>query len=181
LHVKETSIPGVMLLQSQVHRDERGYFQEIYQRDAWIEAGIAIDWRQDNLSVSARNVVRGLHYQIARPQAKLIQVVHGAVFDIAVDIRRSSPTFGRHVGIELRAGDGTALLIPVGFAHGFVALEPETTFFYKVSDSRFAEGERTILWNDPELRINWPVQPEDAILSERDRRGVPLGSAEVFP
>jgi dTDP-4-dehydrorhamnose 3,5-epimerase len=180
LQVRETSIPGVMLLQSPVYRDERGYFQEAYRRDALLEAGIAIDWRQDNLSVSARNVVRGLHYQIARPQAKLIQVVHGSVFDVAVDIRRSSPTFGRHVEIELKAGDGAALLIPIGFAHGFVALEPETAFLYKVSDSRFPDGERTLLWNDSELGINWPVDPSDSILSEKDRRGVPFSSAELF-
>jgi dTDP-4-dehydrorhamnose 3,5-epimerase len=181
LQVRETSIPGVMLLQSPVYRDERGYFQETYRRDALKEAGIAIDWQQDNLSVSARNVIRGLHYQIARPQAKLIQVVHGAVFDVAVDIRKSSPAFGRHVGVELKAGDGMALLIPIGFAHGFVALQPETTFLYKVSDYRFAEGERTILWNDPDLGIDWPIRPGDAILSEKDRRGANFSSAEVFP
>jgi len=114
-------------------------------------------------------------------QAKLIQVVHGAVFDVAVDLRRTSLAFGRHIAIELRAGEGTALFIPVGFAHGFVALEPDTAFFYKVSEFRFAEGERTILWNDPELRIDWPIRPEHALLSEKDRRGVPFRSAELFP
>jgi dTDP-4-dehydrorhamnose 3,5-epimerase len=181
LQVKETSIPGVLIFQSPVFRDERGYFQEMYRRDALIEAGVAIDWLQDNLSVSARNVIRGLHYQVTRPQAKLIQVVQGDVFDVAVDIRRSSPTFGQHVEVELRAGDGRALLIPIGFAHGFVAREPGTTFFYKVSDTRFPEGERTILWDDPDLRINWPILPADAILSEKDRRGLPLSTAEVFP
>jgi len=180
LRVNETSIPGLLIVQVPVFRDERGYFQEAYRRESLQEAGVDIDWRQDNLSVSARNVIRGLHYQIARPQAKLVQVVHGAVFDVAVDLRKSSPTFGQHLGIELKAGDGRALLIPIGFAHGFAALEPATTFLYKVSDSHYPEGERTILWNDPQLQISWPIQPEDAILSEKDRRGTLFRSADLF-
>ncbi len=181
MQVKETSIPGVLILQFPVYRDERGFFQEAYRRDALLEAGIDFDWPQDNVSVSANNVIRGLHYQIARPQAKLVQVLHGAVVDVALDIRKSSPTFGRHFEIELTAGNGTALFMPEGIAHGFAALEPMTTFFYKVSESHFPQGERTILWNDPELRIHWPIEPADAIVSEKDRRGVPLHSAEVFP
>ncbi len=181
MQVQETSIPGVLILQFPVHRDERGFFQEAYRRDALREAGIDIDWPQDNLSVSARNVVRGLHYQIVRPQAKLVHVVHGAVFDVAVDIRKSSPTLGRHFEIELTAGDGTALYLPTGIAHGFVALAPMTTFFYKVSEPHYPPGERTILWNDPELCICWPIPPADAIVSEKDRRGVSLRSAEIFP
>lgn len=181
MQLKETAIPGVSIVQFPLYRDERGYFQELFRRDAMKGAGVDIDWLQDNLSVSAKNVVRGLHYQITRPQAKLIQVVHGAVFDVAVDLRKSSPTFGKHVAIELRAGSGTALLIPIGFAHGFAALEPDTTFLYKVSETHFPAGERTIVWNDADLGINWPIQLQDAILSEKDRRGVPFASAEVFP
>lgn len=181
MQVTETVIPGVLILSSPVFRDDRGYFQEIYRREALIEAGIDLDWMQDNLSVSRKNVVRGLHYQIVQPQSKLVRLVSGAVFDVAVDIRRSSPTFGRHVAVELKAGDGQAFLIPAGFAHGFVALEPETAFLYKVDAPYAPEGDRTILWNDAELAIPWPVAIEDAIVSAKDRQGKPFSAAEVFP
>jgi dTDP-4-dehydrorhamnose 3,5-epimerase len=177
----ETSIPGVSIIQSPVFRDSRGYFQEIFNRKSTAEIGIDIDWKQDNLSVSAKNVVRGLHYQLVQPQAKLVRVAYGAVFDVAVDIRLSSPTFGRNVSIELRAGDGQALLIPAGFAHGFVALEPETVFLYKVDEFYAPQGDRTILWNDVDLNIPWPVTAEDAIVSAKDLKGHSFKSAEVFP
>jgi dTDP-4-dehydrorhamnose 3,5-epimerase len=177
----ETRIPGVLILSSPVFRDSRGYFQEIYRRGALIEAGIDLDWMQDNLSISQKNVVRGLHYQIIQPQSKLVRVVHGAALDVAVDIRRSSPTFGQHVAVELKAGDGQALFIPAGFAHGFVALEPETAFLYKVNDLWAPQGDRTILWNDPELGIAWPVSTLDAIVSAKDQQGMPFRTAEVFP
>jgi len=176
----ETCIPGVVILQSPVFRDSRGYFQETYNRHALLEVGIDADWKQDNLSVSQTNVVRGLHYQIDQSQAKLVRVVHGAVFDVAVDIRRSSPTFGRHVSVELKAGDGQAFLIPVGFAHGFVALELDTTFLYKVDQYYAPQAERTILWNDPDLSIPWPVSIEETIVSAKDLRGEPFKTAEVF-
>ena len=140
-----------------------------------------VDWKQDNLSVSAQNVIRGLHYQVSQPQAKLVQAVHGAVFDVAVDIRKSSPTFGKHVSVELRAGDGKAFLIPEGFAHGFAALEPETTFLYKVSAGYFPQGDRSILWNDAELGISWPIAEKDAVISDKDRAASPFRSAELFP
>lgn len=180
MQVTETRIPGVLILASPVYRDGRGSFQETYRRDALVEAGIDQDWMQDNLSVSGKNVVRGLHYQIVQPQAKLIRVAHGAVFDVVVDIRRSSPTFGRHVAVELKSGDGQALLIPAGFAHGFVALEPETVFLYKVDRLYAPEAERTIYWNDPELAIAWPVSASDAIVSAKDLQGQPFNTAEVF-
>lgn len=181
MQIKETRIPGVMILEWPVYRDARGYFQEVYRRDTLLEAGIDLDWKQDNLSVSAKNVIRGLHYQVGQPQAKLVQVVHGAAFDVAVDIRQSSPTFGQHVTIELTAGDGRTLLIPAGFAHGFAALEPDTAFLYKVSSLHYAAGERIILWNDPDLHIEWPVRETIAIVSEKDRRGISFKFAEVFP
>lgn len=180
MKITETGIPGLLVLEWPVYRDSRGLFHEAFRREALIEAGLDIDWKQDNVSVSARNVIRGLHYQLIQPQAKLIQVVHGAVFDVAVDIRRSSPTFGKHVGVELHAGEGKAILIPSGFAHGFCALEPDTTFFYKVSNYYLQNGDRTILWNDPNLAITWPVAEQDAIVSEKDRMGIPFGSAELF-
>lgn len=181
MQVSKTRLPGVLVLEWPVYRDARGYFQEAFRRDALLECGIDLDWMQDNVSVSARNVVRGLHYQVVQPQAKLVQIVHGAAFDVAVDIRRSSPEFGKHVGIELKAGDGKAVLIPAGFAHGFLALEPDTAILYKVSARYAPQGDRTILWNDPELGITWPVAENDAIISEKDRRGAAFLSAEVFP
>lgn len=177
----ETRIPEVAILQSSVFRDARGYFQEIYNRKDLLAMGIEADWKQDNVSVSQRNVVRGLHYQIVEPQAKLVRVVHGAAFDVAVDIRRSSPTFGRHVSVVLKAGDGQAFLIPAGFAHGYAALEPDTTFLYKVDRYYAPQAERTILWNDPELGIPWPVMPDDAIVSAKDLLGKPFNAAELFP
>lgn len=181
MRIKETSIAGVLILESPVYRDARGYFQEAYRRDALLEAGIDLDWKQDNLSVSQRNVIRGLHYQVIHPQAKLIRVLYGAAFDVVVDIRRSSPTFGRHVSVDLSAGDGIAVLIPAGFAHGFAALEPDTTFLYKVNESYHSEGDRTILWNDPELGIPWPVKEDQAIVSDKDRNGSRFKEAELFP
>lgn len=181
MQVTETRIPGVLILSSQVFRDSRGYFQEIYRRETLLEAGIDFDWMQDNLSLSAKNVVRGLHYQTIQPQSKLVRVVHGAVFDVVVDIRRSSPTFGRHVTVELSAGDGRAMFIPAGFAHGFAALEPDTAFLYKVNEPYVPQGDRTILWNDRELGIAWPVSDLDAIVSAKDRQGEPFSAAEMFP
>ena len=175
-----TEIPGVLIFESPVFRDLRGSFQELFSLRGLKELGVDIDWKQDNLSVSQNNVIRGLHYQIVQPQAKFVQVVRGAVFDVAVDLRRTSPTFGRHVSVELKAGDGKAFFIPVGFAHGFAALEPETAFLYKVSDYYAPEGDRTVLWNDPELGIDWRVRPEDAVVSAKDQAGTPLRNAEVF-
>jgi len=170
----ETAIPGVAIIQSKVLRDNRGTFQEIYNERTLKEIGIGVEWKQDNLSVSSRNVLRGLHYQVIQPQAKLVQVVRGAVFDVVVDVRRSSPTFGKHVSVELKAGDGQAVFIPEGFAHGFVTLEPETIFLYKVSDYYAPQGERTLLWNDPALDIPWPVRADEAIISTKDKQGVLL-------
>jgi dTDP-4-dehydrorhamnose 3,5-epimerase len=177
----DTKIPGVVLLQSPVHRDERGYFQELYNEHALREVEIAVEWKQDNLSVSAKNVLRGLHYQLIRPQTKLVQVVHGAVIDVAVDIRKSSPTFGQYVSVELKAGDGQAFFIPAGFAHGFAALEKETVFLYKVSDFYSPEGDRTILWKDSTIGIQWPIDEKDALLSPKDVVGKLFEVAEVFP
>jgi dTDP-4-dehydrorhamnose 3,5-epimerase len=180
MQVTQTQIPDVLVLESILHRDSRGYFQETFRRDAFHDAGVNLDWMQDNISVSAKNVVRGLHYQVEVPQAKLVRVIHGAVFDVAVDLRQSSPTFGKHVAIHLEAGDGKALLIPAGFAHGFAALEPDTAFLYKIDGPRHPQGERTILWNDAQLGIAWPLGIEEAVLSERDKNGTPLGLAETY-
>ncbi len=176
-----TDIEGVRLYESPVFHDDRGYFQELYNQDAFQQAGLNVPWVQDNISCSRKNVVRGLHYQLGRPQAKLVRVLRGAVIDYAVDLRRSSPTFGRHVAVELAEGDGRALLVPVGFAHGFVSLQDNTIMMYKVSDIHHPAGERTLLWNDPALQIAWPVNAVEAVLSVKDLAGAPLQAAETYP
>lgn len=181
MKIKETGILGVVILESPVYRDDRGHFQESYNEQRFLELGLPIDWKQDNLSLSHKNVVRGLHYQLVRPQGKLVRVISGAAFDVAVDIRCGSPTFGKHVSVELSAENGLAVYIPPGFAHGFTALTDRVCFSYKVSDFHEPSGERTLLWNDPELGIEWPVSEADAIVSAKDRQGKPWSVAEVFP
>lgn len=177
----ETDILGVVVLEMPIYRDDRGQFQETYNERRFLELGLPIDWKQDNLSQSRKNVVRGLHYQLVQPQGKLVRVVSGTVFDVAVDIRRNSPTFGKHVSVELSAENGLAFYIPPGFAHGFAALTEGACFAYKVTDFYEPSGDRTMLWNDPELGIKWPVAAEDAIVSAKDLLGKPFSGAEVFP
>jgi dTDP-4-dehydrorhamnose 3,5-epimerase len=177
----ETAIPGVVVLDMPIYRDDRGQFQETYNERRFRELGLPVDWKQDNLSASRKNVVRGLHYQLVQPQAKLVRVISGSVFDVAVDVRRSSPTFGKHVSVELTAENGLAFYIPAGFAHGFAALTEGACFSYKVTDFYEPSGDRTLLWDDPELGIEWPVSAEDAIVSAKDLLGKPWSAAEVFP
>lgn len=138
------------------------------------------DWVQDNCSYSAKNVIRGIHYQIVQSQAKLVRAVSGSVLDVAVDLRRSSPQFGRHVAVELSAEGGQMLYIPEGFGHGFAALTENVGLAYKVTDYYCPQGERTIVWNDPDLGIAWPIPPQNAILSNKDLKGTSLQEAEVF-
>jgi dTDP-4-dehydrorhamnose 3,5-epimerase len=176
----ETSLPGVILVTLDVHRDHRGAFCETWNQRVFSEAGLPVTWVQDNFSRSAKNVVRAFHYQVIQPQAKLVRVTHGAAFDVAVDLRRSSPSFGRHVAVELTADKPQMLYIPVGFAHGFLALSESVGFAFKVTGYYCAEGERTLLWNDSDLAIEWPVKEADAILTERDRKGSLFRTAEVF-
>ncbi len=180
MKVQETALPGVLLLTPRQFADGRGMFMETYNQRAMEELGLPTVWPQDNFSLSRRNVVRGLHYQVTQPQGKLIRVQHGAALDVAVDLRRSSPHFGRSVTVELRAEDGAMLWIPPGFAHGFVAMTEPLGFAYKVTDYYSAAGERTILWNDPELGIDWGLPTEDAILSPKDAAGTRFAEAEVF-
>ncbi len=144
------------------------------------EAGLPANWVQDNFSISKKNVLRGIHYQMTQPQGKLVRVTHGAVLDVAVDLRRSSPTFGKHVAVELSGENGKMLWIPAGFGHAFLVLSDVAGFAYKVTDYYAPAGERTIVWNDAELGINWPVAAGDAIVSEKDRKGAKLRDAEVF-
>jgi len=179
--VEKTSLEGVLLLKPAIFRDARGSFMESYNERAAAEAGLPTRWVQDNQSVSRRNVLRGIHYQIVQPQGKLVRVTHGAVLDVAVDLRRSSPRFGQHVAVELSRQNGYMLWIPPGFGHAFLALSDEAGFAYKVTDYYSPAGERTIVWNDPDLAIPWPIAESEAIISEKDRKGAKLRQAELFP
>ncbi|HEY1614802.1 MAG TPA: dTDP-4-dehydrorhamnose 3,5-epimerase [Rhizomicrobium sp.] len=156
--------------------DERGFFSETYNRAALLAAGIACDFVQDNHSLShQRGVIRGLHFQIPPfAQAKLIRVLRGAIYDVAVDLRRNSPTYAHNCAIVLSAENGMQLFVPAGFAHGFCTLEPDTEVFYKVSAPHASEHERGLTWNDQSLNIAWPISPAEAILNDRDRRWPPL-------
>jgi dTDP-4-dehydrorhamnose 3,5-epimerase len=181
MKITETSLPGVLVLTAKVYRDERGAFCETFNLRAVIEAGLPEVWAQDNSSLSKKNVLRGIHYQITQPQGKLVRVTHGAVLDVAVDLRRSSSLFGKHVAVELSAETGEMLWIPPGFGHAFLALTDPAGFAYKVTDYYSPAGERTILWNDPDLAVPWPIDPSSVIVSDKDRAGSALKDADVFP
>jgi dTDP-4-dehydrorhamnose 3,5-epimerase len=180
MDIKETALPGVLLITPRKFTDARGAFWETYNERLLQEAGLPAQWKQDNTSVSAQNVVRGIHYQITQPQGKLVRVAYGAVFDIAVDLRRSSKTFGRYVGVELSEENAAMLWIPPGFGHGFAVLSEKAGFAYKVTDYYSPSGERTILWNDPKIAIAWPIAERDAIVSAKDQQGSSFDQAEVF-
>ena len=180
MRVTPTAISGVLLLEPRVFADARGYFFESYNERAFAEAtGIAAKFVQDNHSRSVKNTVRGLHYQIQQAQGKLVRVVAGEIFDVVVDLRRSSPSFGKWVGHRLSAENKNMLWIPPGFAHGFAVLSEEADFLYKITDYWAPQHERTLLWNDPELAIEWPLAGEP-ILTAKDRAGKRLSEAEVF-
>lgn len=180
MKIAETALPAVLLLTAKIYRDARGEFCETYNQRQMTGAGLPALWPQDNFSVSKKNVLRGIHYQIAQPQGKLVRVTHGAVFDVAVDLRRSSPMFGQHVGVELKGDSGDMLWIPPGFGHAFLALTDQVGFAYKVTDYYSPASERTILWNDADLGIAWPIAQENAIVSDKDRAGSKLRDAELF-
>jgi len=180
MKIAETSLPGILMLTPNIHQDGRGAFWETWHQRDMVEAGLPSTWVQDNFSISKKNVIRGIHYQVIRPQGKLVRVTHGTVLDIAVDLRRSSPTFARYLAIELSAESGQMLWIPEGFGHGFLSLTDVVGFAYKVTDYYFPKGERTIVWNDADIGIPWPISLKDAIVSEKDRKGASLLEAEVF-
>jgi dTDP-4-dehydrorhamnose 3,5-epimerase len=174
------AIPEVVLLEPKVFGDARGFFYESFNQKAFNEAtGLDLSFVQDNHSRSGKGVLRGLHYQVRQPQGKLVRVVRGAVFDVAVDVRRSSPDFGRWVGAELSEDNNRQLWVPPGFAHGFIVLSDSADFLYKTTDYYAPEHERCIAWNDAAIGVEWPagLQPR---LSEKDSRGMALGDAEVF-
>jgi dTDP-4-dehydrorhamnose 3,5-epimerase len=179
--VIRSEIPDVLVLEPKVFGDDRGFFFESFNERTFAEkTGVSARFVQDNHSRSARNVLRGLHYQIKQAQGKLVRVVAGEVFDVAVDLRKSSPTFGKWAGISLSAENKRMMWIPVGFAHGFLVLSDSADFLYKTTDYYAPEHERCILWNDPDIAIEWPLQREPT-LAAKDKVGRRLKDADVFP
>jgi dTDP-4-dehydrorhamnose 3,5-epimerase len=179
MNVIETEIRDVLILEPKVFGDARGFFLESYNERAMVEIGVRERFVQDNHSRSARNVLRGLHYQVVQPQGKLVRVVTGEVFDVAVDLRRTSPTFGRWMGAMLSAENKRMLWIPIGFAHGFLVLSDIADVLYKATDFYAPEHDRCIRWDDPSLAIRWPLDGEP-ILSAKDRAGGWFTEAEIF-
>jgi len=180
MKVTPTAIADVLIIEPRVFGDARGFFYESFNQKAFNEAtGQSLSFVQDNHSRSGRGVLRGLHYQIQQPQGKLVRVVRGAVFDVAVDIRKRSPTFGKWVGVELSEDNHRQLWVPAGFAHGFLVLSESADFLYKTTDYYAPEYERCILWSDPGIGIQWPMTTEPS-LSAKDKQGLTLSQAEVF-
>jgi dTDP-4-dehydrorhamnose 3,5-epimerase len=185
MKVAQTAIPEVLVLEPKVFGDARGFFLESYNERAFHEAtGLRVQFVQDNHSRSGKGVLRGLHYQLEQPQGKLVRVARGRVYDVAVDIRRSSPTFGRWVGAELSEENQRQFWIPAGFAHGFVVLSDTADFLYKTTDYYAPQHERCIAWNDRTIAVDWQLEAAgigEPLLSAKDRAGAPLGDADLFP
>jgi dTDP-4-dehydrorhamnose 3,5-epimerase len=180
MKASSTSVAGVLLLEPRVFADERGFFLESYNQQKMADFGIDGRFVQDNHSCSTRNVLRGLHYQIEHPQGKLIRTVSGEIFDVAVDLRRSSPTFGKWYGVVLSAENKRMLWIPPGLAHGFSVLSDRADVLYKATDFYHPEAERTLLWNDPQLAIDWQIRGAVPVISAKDSVGVTLSAADTF-
>lgn len=178
MEVTQTALPEVLLIQPRVFEDARGFFKETWESRRYAEAGIP-GFVQDNCSRSCRGTVRGLHYQIQHPQGKLVQVFKGEIFDVAVDLRRSSPNFGKWTGARLSESNHRQLYVPPGFAHGFCVLSEVADVFYKCTDIYAPEHERTLLWNDPTVGVEWPVEGEP-VLSAKDQAGLELAACEVY-
>ncbi len=174
------SIPDVVLIEPKVFGDERGFFMESWHAKLFADNGIDADFVQDNHSLSAKGILRGLHYQLEQTQGKLVRVTAGKAFDVAVDIRKTSPTFGQHVSAILSAENKHMLWVPPGFAHGFLSLEDGTEFLYKCTDYYAPEHERCILWNDARLAIDWPLEGVAPQLSEKDKQGTAFADAEYL-
>lgn len=180
MKVIQTAIPDVLIIEPKVFGDQRGFFFESFNRRQFAQLlGRELDFVQDNHSRSEKNVLRGLHYQIQQPQGKLVRVIQGVVFDVALDIRKSSPTFGQHLAIELSAENQRMLWVPEGFAHGFLVTSPSAEFLYKTTDYYAPEFERSIAWNDPALSIAWPLQGLPS-LSAKDQQAVLLSDAQCY-
>ena len=180
MNIIETALPGLLIIEPRVFGDSRGFFMETWNAGAFAAAGLDLAFVQDNHSRSQKGVLRGLHFQNPRPQGKLVRVTNGAVFDVAVDLRASSPTFGQWVGVELSAENKRMFWVPEGFAHGFLTLEDDTDFLYKCTAPYAPANEFTLAWNDPAVGIEWPVTGIDPIISEKDARGLALADVPVF-
>jgi dTDP-4-dehydrorhamnose 3,5-epimerase len=178
--VAETTLPGVKLITPKVFGDDRGFFLESWNARAFADAGLDLNFVQDNHSRSARGVLRGLHYQLRNPQGKLVRVTAGAVFDVAVDVRHSSPHFGKWVGVELSEANKRMLWVPPGFAHGFVVLSESADFLYKCTQLYDPTDDRSLRWNDPAIGIDWPIGGIDPALSAKDAAAPLLADAQVF-
>ncbi len=177
----KTTLPDVILIEPKVFEDERGFFLESYQKERFFAAGIRFDFVQDNHSASTKGVLRGLHYQIRQPQGKLVRAVIGKIFDVAVDLRRSSPAFGKWFGAILSSENRNQLWVPPGFGHGFYVMSERAEILYKATDYYAPQWERSLLWNDPALGIEWPIQNGGTpILSEKDAMGALLKNAEIY-
>lgn len=172
-------LPEVLVIEPRVFGDERGFFYESWNRRAFAAVGLDVEFVQDNHSRSRRGVLRGLHYQIEHAQGKLVRVIAGEVLDVVVDLRRSSPRFGRHVAVALSATNRKMLWVPPGFAHGFLVVSEDAEFLYKTTDYWYPEHERTLLWNDPALAIDWPLAGPPT-LAAKDAAGVPLARADTY-
>lgn len=181
MNIIETAIPGVLIIEPKVFGDDRGFFLESWSAKTFGEAGLDLAFVQDNHSRSSRGVLRGMHYQRPNPQGKLVRVTAGAVYDVAVDMRASSPTFGKWVGVELSAANKRMLWVPEGMAHGFLCLEDGTDFLYKCTSPYDPANEHSLLWNDPEVGIEWPLGDIIPQLSAKDIAGKPLNEAVTFP
>jgi dTDP-4-dehydrorhamnose 3,5-epimerase len=179
MKVESTELDGVKLIEPRVFGDDRGFFLESFNARAFDAAGLAATFVQDNHSGSRRGVLRGLHYQVEHAQGKLVRVAVGEVFDVVVDLRRSSPTFGRSLGMTLSAQNRLMLWVPAGFAHGFLTMSDHAEFLYKTTDYWYPEHERTLLWNDPVLGIAWPLSAAP-VLTRKDAAGTPLAQADVY-
>ena len=180
MNVIETAIAGVLIIEPRVFGDQRGFFMETWNAAGFAAAGLDVSFVQDNHSRSQKGVLRGLHFQNPGPQGKLVRVTAGAVFDVVVDLRAASPTFGQWVGAELSADNKRMFWVPEGFAHGFLTLEDDTDFLYKCTASYAPQSEHTLAWNDPMVGIEWPLAGLDPIISEKDARGLSLADVSVF-
>jgi dTDP-4-dehydrorhamnose 3,5-epimerase len=180
VNIIETAIPGPLIIEPRVFGDERGFFMETWNEAAFAAAGLDLTWVQDNHSRSQKGVLRGLHFQNPGAQGKLVRVTQGSVFDVAVDLRRSSPFFGKWVGVELSALNKRMFWVPEGFAHGFLTLEDDTDFLYKCTAPYAPQSEHTLAWDDPSVGIAWPVAELDPVISEKDAKGQSLEQVLSF-
>lgn len=181
MKVFDTALPGVLIVEPKVFCDERGFFYESWNERVFAEnTGADVRFVQDNHSRSRRGVLRGLHYQVWQPQGKLVRVVRGEVFDVVVDLRRSSPTLGRWIGIRLSERNYRQVWVPPGFAHGFLVVSEVAEFLYKTTDYSASEHERSLLWNDPQVGVRWPLDGIEPLLSAKDRAGLPIDDCELY-